>query len=103
MPLREQARLLSACAPLSWGELYCLGFGFVPERPDHRVALRPPRYESTGDLSFRDWLGRRASLPLQERLAEQREEALNASRGVDKARSIWQMVNGPEREWPDEL
>ncbi|WP_193608701.1 hypothetical protein [Nocardioides lijunqiniae] len=103
MPLSQQARLLSACAPLSWGDLYCLGFGFVTKRPDHRAALRPSRYEPTGDLSFRDWVARRAALPRRERLVEQRDEAVNASLGVDKARSLSRMVEGPEREWPDEL
>ncbi len=83
----EQARALATCAPLSWGGLYCLGLGFRAEEPTYRdLLVSSAPGETTGDLTFADWLTQRASIPRQQRLKQQELEAQGAISGLDKLR-----------------
>lgn len=88
LSLPEQARLLTPCARLSWGDFYCLGLGFSDDRPDFRALLATPPATPSGDLPLRDWIAQRAAMPPRERLAQQRAESEDAVLALDKARSL---------------
>jgi hypothetical protein len=88
LPPVERARAVAACAPLSWGDFYCLGLGFRAEGPDYRALLAPEPGTPVGNLAFRRWVAQRVAMPLGRRLALQQAEADSAVSGLEKARSL---------------
>lgn len=88
LPSFRQAQLTSPCAALSWGDFYCLGLGFMPDRPDYRALLAVETATPSGDLAFSDWVAHRVTLPRMERLRLQAQETDEAILGLPKARTI---------------
>ncbi len=91
-PAAELARDLARCATFE-GQQYCLGVGWTDADPDQvRADAAAPSLqngravsvETTGDLSTAELLAQRATLPADERLADERAELEVAAASVSK-------------------